>query len=121
MKQLTFLLGLVLILSSCTSSLSTSCAPNIGDQIEYSVVIDSGSTTAPVVFYYNSTGQMDQYYFPSDSILTWSLSFSTVEANQYLYISSAASSGISIHSTIKVNGVLVEEGTGTHGVVIDCK
>lgn len=121
MKQLTFLLGLVLILTSCTSSLATTCAPNVGDAVEYSVVVDSGSTTAPVVFYYNSTGQMDQYYFPSDSILTWNLCFSTVEANQYLYISAAASPGTNIHSTIKVNGVLVEEGSGSHGIMIDCK
>jgi len=122
MKQLTFLLGLVLILSSCTTPSYTGCAPTVGDLVECSVTIDSGSTYPPIVAYYNATEQMEYYTFPSASVLSWSISFNTTKINQHLYMSfsTTAYTGISKNAVIKVNGVLVEEGTGSSGVIIEC-
>lgn len=116
---LVLFLGLIF---SCVPPTHVGCAPTVGDLIEYSVTIDTGSTAPPVVAYYNATEQQEYYYFPNTSVLTWSFSFNTTKVNQFLYVSFSTSpySGINKTAVIKVNGTIVEQGTSSSGVVIDC-
>ncbi len=112
MKKLLISTLLILLIGfSCTPTTYVGCAPTVGDLVEYSVTIDTGSTTPPIVAYYNASEQLEYYYFPNTGVLAWSISFNTTKVNQFLYVSFSTSpySGINKTAVIKVNGTIVEQ------------